>query len=242
QARRDVAFAYWRVARLLLASGQTGEAISDLESSLQIVRALAQADPNNAQAQRDVTVILIGLGDVVWETEAYDHCRRYYVEALGIRQELLESQPNHPQALRDVALCYERIADADGVLGRTSASIDGFRRALEIRRKLQQIDPNDWNVRHSIAYALTRLGEEHARIAVAAGTSDEKASEHCAAALKALTECRKLWNEIYRHSGRPPNDQFERKTVERLIAELQRADFRRLEPQSSASTLPNASK
>ncbi|MGC8493672.1 MAG: tetratricopeptide repeat protein [Syntrophobacteraceae bacterium] len=109
---------------------------------------LLEANPESAQAARDVSISLERLGD-------FHHKRgkpgdsgealNYFRKALEISERLLESNPDSAQAARDVSITFERLGTLHhkrGKPGDAEEALNCFRKALEIRERLLEANPD----------------------------------------------------------------------------------------------------
>ena len=122
---------------------------------------------------------------------------------------------------RDVALAYERLGDAEGELGNPSASLEAHQHGLEIRKELLQQDPQDWNVKTSITYSLTSIGQQEMTLAQMAQTSVTAQHQYWDQARDTLQQAVRLWHEIYAHRQTTANKQTEVKELQQLITQCE---------------------
>ena len=103
-----------------LASTEIEHGVSDLslperrilaQASLEIARRLAEADPGNAQAQRDWSASLNNIGEVAMARNQLDAAHDAYTRSLDIARRLAEADPGNAQAQRDVSVSLWRLAE-----------------------------------------------------------------------------------------------------------------------------------
>jgi Flp pilus assembly protein TadD len=82
---------------------------------------LAEADPKNAQTQRDLSISFERLGDVAAAPAA---ARRFYEQELEIRRNLAEADPENAEAQRALADSYARL----GAVNRADKNLPEARR------------------------------------------------------------------------------------------------------------------
>ncbi len=74
--------------------GNTQEALSAYQQSLEIRQALADADPANAQAQRDLMVSYTKMGSTYKNLDEKDKALDYYRKALALAEVLAQDELN----------------------------------------------------------------------------------------------------------------------------------------------------
>lgn len=115
------------------------EAKQDLEDNLKLRRALAEADPDNAQAQRDLSIACEQLGDVCLRLGDESEARRYFEEGLWLRQRLADADQLNIQAKLDVVLDDWRLGYLESSLQDYPKAIsqyeEGLRRLLELQNE-----------------------------------------------------------------------------------------------------------
>ncbi len=100
-------------------SGAAQAALRLHARALAIREALAKADPNNAQAKRDLSVSYNKLGDVHLQLGATDKALQSYQKGLELSEALAKADPNDAQAKRDLSVSYNKLGDVHLKLGAT---------------------------------------------------------------------------------------------------------------------------
>jgi hypothetical protein len=116
---------------------------------------LREANPNSAQAARDVSVSLDRLGDFLarrGQPGDAEAALAHYQQSLSLRQQLREANPNSAQAARDLKISYERLSEmtaqqADGA----AAALALQQHALALALQLHQQNPGSWFYQRSAA-------------------------------------------------------------------------------------------
>jgi serine/threonine protein kinase/Flp pilus assembly protein TadD len=127
----------------------------------EIAERLAQADPTDAQAQRDLSVSYNKLGDVSRQTGAVQEAVESYRQALEIDERLAQADPTDAQAQRDLSVSYNNLGDVSLHLqtGAVQEAVESYRQALEIRERLAQADPTDAQAQNDLSISLGNLGD-----------------------------------------------------------------------------------
>ena len=150
------------------ARGQAGDAelaLEQFEEAFRIAQQLFAANPNSAQAARDLSVSLDRLGDFYrarGQARDAELALKQFEEALRIDQQLFTANPNSAQAARDLSVSLDRLGDfyrARGQAGDAELALKQFEEALAIRRQLFSADPNSAHAARDLSVSLNRLGD-----------------------------------------------------------------------------------
>jgi len=161
-AARDVSVSLGRLADFLAGRGLLGDAeqaLGHYRRSLEVDERLLVANPESAQAARDVSVSLGWLADFLasrglpGDAEAsLGHYRR----SLEFCERLLVANPESAQAARDVSVGLQRLAKCEGGwAGREAKALELQTRALGLALKLRERNPQ--SVFHGRAAAVSFL-------------------------------------------------------------------------------------
>jgi len=151
-----------------LARGKSGDAelaLVQFEESLDIRKQLAEANPNSAQALRDLSVSLNKLGDFYLARGKSGDAELALVqfeESLDIRKQLAEANPNSAQALRDLSVSLNKLGDfylARGKSGDAELALVQFEESLDIRKQLAEANPNSAQALRDLSVSLERMSD-----------------------------------------------------------------------------------
>jgi tetratricopeptide (TPR) repeat protein len=151
QALRDLSVSLDRLGDFYLARGKSGDAelaLVQFEESLDIAKQIAKANPNSAQALRDLSVSLEKLGSFYLARGKSGDAELALVqfeESLDIRKQIAEANPNSAQALRDLSVSLERMSDVIGQQEKENSSRDALAlqiEALQICLTLYESNPS----------------------------------------------------------------------------------------------------
>ena len=90
--------------------GDTVAAIPFFQKGLEVKRALAKADPNDLQAQRDLAVMYNRLGDLHLRLGAAYKRLKVYQKVLALSQAMATADPNDARAKNDIAVSNNLLA------------------------------------------------------------------------------------------------------------------------------------
>ena len=175
-------------------TGQLVRAESLIRRSLTVREDLLRANPQNAQAKRDVSVSLNKLGDFLarrGQAGDAEQALAHFQRSLTVREELLRANPQNAQAARDVLISLERIANMRAQSGDPLAALNEQERSLDMARQLwSQSGGSSWALGRTLVVSLYRTGQ----LAEPAG-QPETAGRH-------LRECQQLL-EMFHQAGTP---------------------------------------
>ncbi|HEX8344070.1 MAG TPA: CHAT domain-containing protein [Actinoplanes sp.] len=136
------------------------------------------ADPDDAEASGNLSVLLVDLGDLAIATGALTVGREHYQAALDIGSALTidtrqdQWWQNRPAVIRD------RLGNVDVAAGDLRAARQHYQASLDIRQRLAATDPGNTGWQRNLSISRTKLGD----VAVAAGDLSA-AREHYQASL-----------------------------------------------------------
>lgn len=116
-------------------------ALSLYHRSLEINRRLAESEPNNVQAQRDLSISCVRLGDANLKIEKFQEAGNYYQMDFDIAMRLFESNPNDLRAQRDLSISYAKIGNHSLQAGDVKHAEVAYREALIIQQGIVKSDP-----------------------------------------------------------------------------------------------------
>jgi tetratricopeptide (TPR) repeat protein len=139
--------------------GDTKGALDAYQEALGISRKLTEADPRSAQARRNLSVALDGMGNVRLRLGDTKGALDAYQELLGNSRKLAEADPGSAEAQRDLSVALDRMGDVRLRLGDTKGALDAYQESLGIRRKLAEADPRSAQARGDLAVSYRQLGK-----------------------------------------------------------------------------------
>jgi tetratricopeptide (TPR) repeat protein len=102
--------------------GETDGALEHYTQAGHIIERLAAADPDNTRYQRDVSLRLDRIGDILGERGDAAGALEHYTRALHIREQNSAADPDNIQYQRDVWVSHYQIAAALESVGDPSAA------------------------------------------------------------------------------------------------------------------------
>ncbi len=183
ESRRGLAIGLQNVAGGYYRNGDAANARATFERSLRLRREIAnenplpelapgnpQLDPANdehkrlALYQRDVSVALIGLGDLLYELGESEEALRYFDEALEVREHLFRLMSRSVTYRRDVAIAHYFAGRALLDLNRTSEAMEHVSLLLQSAQEARAKNPGTGRFEADLALAHIAVGRATAQM------------------------------------------------------------------------------
>jgi hypothetical protein len=121
---------------LLTDLGLTAAARTRGQALIDTARRLAEADPSNSQAQRDLSISYERLADMAVRNGDLDTARQLFDDAIAIHVRLAEADPSNVSKWRDLLYPMNRLADVITELGDAEQGVAIRREATDLARRL----------------------------------------------------------------------------------------------------------
>jgi len=158
-AHADFATVADEEARAHLALGFTDRALDRYESLLEAYQRLAQAEPNRADYQRDLSVLYNRAGDLYRNLGQGEQARQSYRAALQIRERLAQAEPDRADYQRDLSVSYNKVGDVYRALGQGEQARQSYLAALQIAERLAQAEPDRADYQRDLAVSYNNMGD-----------------------------------------------------------------------------------
>ena len=151
RALRDLSASLLRLGDLYLERDKSGDAelaLRHFQESRDLLKSIADANHNSAEAQRDLVVSLYKLEDFYFRRGKSGDAELALVqfeESHRVLKQIAEANPNSAQALRDLSVSLERMSDVIGQQEKENLSRDALAlqiEALQISLKLHEANPS----------------------------------------------------------------------------------------------------
>jgi len=172
QARRDLSVSQNRLGDFYLrrrAPGDAERALVAYQAALETAEALVGANPDDAQARRDLSVAQGRLGDFYLHRGALGDAERAlvaYQAALATDEALVADNPEDAQARRDLSVAQERLGDfylRRGAPGDAERGLAAYQAALATREALVVANPDDALARRDLSVSHSKLADFYLR-------------------------------------------------------------------------------
>jgi tetratricopeptide (TPR) repeat protein/serine/threonine protein kinase len=132
--------------------------------SMEIFRVLAETNPGDARARRDLSNSYERIGNAYVHIGETANAMRAYRTCLDLREALAKADPYDTQAQRDLSISYEKLGDIHLHLGETAQAMHAYQKCLDPRLALAQADPNDAQGQRDLGVSYNKLGNAHLRL------------------------------------------------------------------------------
>jgi serine/threonine-protein kinase len=129
------------------------------QQEFQIRKELVAADPNDARAQRGLSISYDKLGDVSLQAGKLSDAMGFYQKGRDIAEKLAAADPNDMETQRDLSISHNRLGDVSLRAGRMSEALGFYQKGVANREKLAAADPNDTQAQRDLSISYDRLGD-----------------------------------------------------------------------------------
>ena len=133
--------------------------MQNYQSTLAIAQALADQDPSNAQAQRDLSVSYSKIGDIEQSQGRLEAALQNYQSALAIRQALADQDPSNAEMQRDLSVSYNNIGDIERLQGKLEEALQNYQSDLAIAQALADQDPSNAQAQRDLSISYNNIGD-----------------------------------------------------------------------------------
>jgi autotransporter strand-loop-strand O-heptosyltransferase len=143
-------------------SATAGDLISAMQNyrqSIDIVRHLTQAEPDNGGFQRNLSVALNRIGAVLFVQRNLPGAYAAYSAGLAIIQKLTAAHRGHLGFQRDLAWCHALLADVLAAQRRHAEAFEHRRSNAALITQLANTAPDDSSLQQSLATSYQSLGD-----------------------------------------------------------------------------------
>jgi len=166
--------------------------------------------PCDQRAVRDLSVSYNTLGDVSVQAGELVTARRFYEQALELREQLRKQDPTSAQAVRDLSVYYDKLGDVSVQFGDLSAARCYYEQDLKLSEQLRKQDPTS-------ARALRDLVVSHVKL-----SNVSELTEDWTAAIAHLEKAVEIFESLHAEGRLAPVDQPYIEQWKNKIAELRK--------------------
>ncbi len=139
--------------------GESAAADVLYRQGFELSQRFAASDPKNTEWQRDVSISLDRIADVLLAQGDAATALGEYRKGLAIRERLAASDPKNTQWQRDVWVSLDRIADVLLAQGDAATALAEYRKGLAIAERRAASDPKNTEWQRDVAVICFKLGE-----------------------------------------------------------------------------------
>ena len=152
---------YGKVGQTMMEVGQYAEAVDALHVSTGLSEELLDADPDNREYRRNLSIALTRLGSVERRAGNLEAAAQSYHRSVALDQLLLDDQPDDSQAVRDLAISRSQLGRTYQLDGQNALARTEYEAALELRRRLLSLAPSNISIRGDLYESMVALGDSH---------------------------------------------------------------------------------
>lgn len=115
--------------------------------------------PNNVQAQRDLSMSLLKLGEVAVQMGQFDEAKAWFQDSLKICERLAQSNDKNAQDQGYLSLSLIRLGDVAVKMGKLGEATSWFLCSLNICERLAHANDKDAQAQRALSLSLIRLGD-----------------------------------------------------------------------------------
>ena len=138
--------------------GNTLAAQREYRAGYELAKRLADADPTNVGAQRDLGVSFDSLGDIALPLGQTKDALDFYQKSLVVRQRLADADPKNAVAQRNLSVSFNRLGNVTLQLGQTKDALDFYQKSLVVRQRLADADPKNAEAQRDLSVSFEKLG------------------------------------------------------------------------------------
>ncbi len=139
--------------------GNTLAAKKEYQAGHELAKQLADAEPKNALAQRDLSLGFENLGNVTLRLGQTKDALDFYQKGLMVSQRLADADPKNAQAQRDLSISFNNLGNVTLQLGQTKDALDFYQKCLMVRQRLADADPKNAEAQRDLSVSFIRLGD-----------------------------------------------------------------------------------
>lgn len=156
-AERERAVMIQRQGDVFFAQGKLAEALAAYREMLAICERLAEAKPDYAGWQRDLSVSYGKIGDVLSALGQITGALESYRKSLAIIERLAK-QDTSSEWQYYLAVSYDNVGQALGAQAKLDAALESYRKSLAIIERLAKADPDNADRRRELSASYDRVG------------------------------------------------------------------------------------
>ncbi len=161
EAQRAWTVIAMRIADQHAALGQIKQARRLYEAITVVTQDLLNKDQHSLRYRRDLSVVLVKLGNMFTDSGAHELSEQHLKRALELVRANALVLPDDKQAGVDVGVVLDGLANLYQTRNDKSSALEMMQETIPIDRKLVRDHPEDFLLRQRLAKSLARLGKLH---------------------------------------------------------------------------------
>jgi tetratricopeptide (TPR) repeat protein len=148
-----------QVGDFRISRGELNPAREAFEFGAKIASASAEANPDSAAWQRDLSVSYNRMGNVLVEQGNLSEALKSYRNLLAITDRLAKADPNNAGWQRDLSVSYNKVGDVLVAQGNLPEALKSFQADLAIADRLAKADPNNAGWQRDLSVSYNKVGD-----------------------------------------------------------------------------------
>jgi tetratricopeptide (TPR) repeat protein len=153
-----IVMAYQNLGNALGETGDLDAALIERRAGLEVQKALAQANPSDAQQQSKLSIAYNKLGRILRLKGDFVAALDSYRANLAIAVLLTEQNPNNNRLRSHLAVSHDDVGDVLRDQGQLPETLKQYRAALAIRERLVVREPGTYKWQLDVFESLTKIG------------------------------------------------------------------------------------
>ncbi len=149
----------YRLCEVKVELGDTDRAEQSCRSAVSIARNLAETDPENPVWQRDLSVSLGKLGDVLLMQGNLAAAQSSYQDDLVIAERLAAADLGNVARQRDLSVSYVKVGNVQMAQRHIAAALTAYQNGLAIAEQLATSDPNNVEWQRDLSVHHNNVGD-----------------------------------------------------------------------------------
>lgn len=147
------------LGNIAVIEGQLPTAARHYQAAMQASRALAEADPDNLDLQRQLSVAHNKLGNVARAEGDLASARRSYTADLAIAERLAAADPGNAEWQRDLSVSHSKLGDIVVAEGDLASARGSYAASFAIFERLAGADPDNALWARDLSISHNKLGD-----------------------------------------------------------------------------------
>lgn len=156
-AHNDIGKIYMFVGNLEKVNSSE-QALHHFQQARQIGEQMLKETPNDSSLQRDVSVSLELMGDILIPMGRLDEADKAYAQSLAISEQRLKQTPDDIKCMQDAGFGYEKVADGLLTRGETAKARPYLERCVGLYQKIVDLDPKNASYRRDLIVGQSKFG------------------------------------------------------------------------------------
>jgi len=157
--------------------GDSGKQRARATEAHRLLADLTAEKPENLTYQRELSVALDEVGNVLLAQGNLAEALTSYHASLAIAERLAKADPGNAGCQRDLSVSYNNVGNVLLAQGNLAEALTSFQASLAIRERLAQVDPGNAGWQHDLSVSYERVGDvQVAQSNLAEGLTSRRAS------------------------------------------------------------------